>query len=270
MQYVKIRNISKKWLVLADNTKFHASLKPGAEHNLPFENLEDECIARPLAEGELKIIDMNVKEIKPVVTKPTKVEEMISRVENRGDDLPSEEDDETISGVKEGLDYVPPMKKVGKKIEQDLGQRLVKGKGSKKKLAKMVKTGGDTSSPVVKKAPFIKMQGNGGDAALDTGDIGTMIVNESGIPGQGKRVSISDLGDEDMVKMGKITNDILVQAEKDRKIAIYMTGDAAMRTKFVENSTDLDFLKEVAKMEWQGDLAKMVRSKIKEIKEVSV
>jgi hypothetical protein len=43
---------------------------------------------------------------------------------------------------------------------------------------------------------------------------------------------------------------------------MYVSGPQDVREKFITNSTDVNFLKEVAKMEWGSPLAPMIREKL--------
>jgi hypothetical protein len=262
-----IQNISKMLVVLADSSKHYATLQPGKKIFLPNDALEADCIAQPLSAGLLKVVDQGGKP-EPLVKKgiparAAKVEEFISRFGTREHEE-DETDEGTVTATKreDSSDYTPPSR--GKVEITDIGKKLVRGKSVKKKLVPMVKTSTESKQEVVKKGPrVIKMSGDGGDVALDTGSIdGSLIVNESGVPGQARVVSINDANSEDLKRAGELTNQILDSAAKDRKLAIYMSGDQSVRERFVENTKDVEFLKEVATIEWQGDIAKAVREKL--------
>jgi hypothetical protein len=261
-----IQNVSKMLIVLADSVKHYATLKPGQKTYLDDSCLEVECIANPINDGMLKIVEKGGK-AEPQVTvavpaRAAKVEDFISKFTKR-----EHEDDESNEGTvtagkpEDGSDFTPPSKP--KSPVQDIGQKLVRGKTVKKKLIPMVKTTVESKQTVVKQPRVIKISGDGGDVALDNGGIdGTLIINDSGIPGQARAVSINDANAEDLEKAGAMTNKILDEAAKSRKLAIYMAGDQDVRAKFVDNTKDVEFLKEVATIEWQGDLAKAVREKL--------
>lgn len=264
-----IQNVSKMFIVLADSTKHYGSLKPGQKIFLDDSMIEVDCISSPIASGLIKVIQQGGKP-EPIVSvavpaRAAKVEELISKFSKR-----EAEDDETDEGTvtpfkrEQSSDFTPPSK--GKQTVEDVGQKLVRGKTVKKKLVPMVKPTEEAKGEVVKKPRVIKMQGDGGEVALDNGSIdGALIVNESGIPGQARVVSINEMNDQDLVKAAKMTNQILEEAAKDRKLAIYMSGDQSVREKFIENTKDVEFLKEVATIEWQGDVAKLVRAKLSEL-----
>jgi len=260
-----IKNVSKMLVVLADSSKHYATLKPGQKTFLPDTDSATECISNPLRSGLIKMLEKGGEvepSVKPgVPARAAKVEDFISKFSKR-----ENEDDETNEGTvtavkpESSADYTPPS---GKAKVTDIGKKLVRGKTVKKKLIPMVKTSEESTKEVVKKPKVIKMSGDGGDVALDTGSVdGSLIVNESGIPGQARVVSINDANSEDLLKAGELTNKILDSAAKDRKLAIYMSGDQGVRERFIENTKDVEFLKEVATIEWQGNIAKTVREKL--------
>jgi hypothetical protein len=264
-----IQNVSKMYIVLADSVKHYASLKPGQKTYLDDTMLEVECISRPLADGLLKVVASGGKPEPLVTTTPLpararKVEEIISKI-SKPETEDVDDGQPIISAGKQGTDYVEnanskPAKK-GKMSDE--GQQIVRGKGTKKKLVPVVKPVAESQGTVVKKPNFIKVIGDGGDVALDNGGIdGTLIINESGVPGQARTVSINEANTEDLATARKMTDAILDEAEKGRKLAIYMTADETVRLKFIDNSKDVAFLKEVATIEWQAEAAKAVRSKL--------
>jgi hypothetical protein len=264
-----IQNVSKMYIVLADSAKYYGALKPGQQIFLDDTMLDVECISRPMSDGLLKVVKAGGKP-EPLFTLPTagsaranKVEQIISKITK-----PEVEDvddgEPIISAGKNGSDYVETGETKTKKGKvSDEGRMVVKGKNSKKKLVPMVKPVAESQQAVVKKPNFIKMVGDGGDAALDNGGIdGSLVVNASGLPGQARMVSINDANTEDLAIARKMTDDILEEAEKGRKLAIYMTADETVRLKFIDNSKDVAFLKEVATIEWQDEAAKAVREKL--------
>lgn len=269
-----LRNISKMLVVLADSTTHYASPKPGESCYIPDEAAKADCIISAINDGMVKIIKMGGAPAPSVTTSPiparaSKVEDLINKFGRR-----EHEEDETTEGVvtpfrpEQGSDYTPPsdipvQSKNQKARVEDVGQKLIKGRGRKKKLVPMVKTTPEAKETVIKKPPFIKLQGDGGTVALDTGSVdGSLIINESGLPGQARVVPIHEANDADIEKAGEMTNKILEEAAKERKLAIYMAGDQGVREKFIENTKDVEFLKQVATIEWQGDVAKLVREKL--------
>ena len=264
-----VKNASKMFVVLADSTKHYASLSLGKQTYLDDSTMDVQCIADAIQNGMIKVVCMGGKP-EPMVSqgipsRAAKVEQVISRiVKNEVDD---DTDEEAISGVspKQASDYTPPVSSGRKAKIVDLGQKLIKkGGSSKKKLVSLVRP---EETEVVKRPPkFIKLRGDGGDVALDAGGVdGTLIINESGIPGQARTVRIADANDEDLEKVGKMTSDLLEEAATGRKIAVYMTNDEETRERFVEATTDVAFLKEIAKIEWQGKVAKAIREKMAEL-----
>lgn len=249
---MEVENVSKKIVVLADTTKYYATLGPGQCVSLDDSLMNVECIYRPIVNGLLKIIKRDME--KPTQKTTKKSDEAIAALSGEAAII---NDNETISGVRGGPDAVPfvPQKSMISPVMVNEGQILTK-RGRKKVLTTVVKAG----KPKVK---VIKMVGNGGDApALDSGDTGTLIVNESGLPGQARQVSINEIGEENLEQIRKMTDNVLEEAGRQKKISMYVSGPQDVREKFITNSTDTNFLKEVAKMEWGSPLASMVREKL--------
>jgi len=264
-----VKNASKMFVVLADSTKHYASLSLGKQTYLDDSTMDVQCIADAIQNGMIKVVCMGGKP-EPLVSqgipsRKAKVEQVISRIVKH--EVDDDTDEEAISAVKphQASDYTPPVSSGRKPKIVDLGQKLVKkGRSLKKKLVPLVKP---KEIEVVKRPPkFVKLRGDGGDVGLDTGGVdGTLVINESGIPGQARTVRISEANDEDLEKAGKMTSDLLEEAATGRKIAVYMTNDEDTRERFVEATTDVAFLKEIAKIEWQGKVAKAIREKMAEL-----
>ena len=279
MAIVEVFNTTNMQIVLADSSGNFGSVNPNSILAVDESVLAKECVASPVRKGWLKVKQGG----KFVGVKGLKTEEKPAAKKTSTEPVTYFPEEQGITAKVITFDHGKAANDaIAKQAAEEavvksenetenLGQKLVR-RGRKKKLISVdIQKGGprrfrDMSS-VKKQLPnVVEINGNMFAGVTDKAQ---MIV-PSTIPGGAQLVDMEDMSWDQLTRLAKETNSLVDDLARDRKVFMYSNQGNAEREKFIGNTQDIGFLKQLEGGELNPKLLKAIRSKIKTLEGANV